>query len=264
VGPPGGGADAGWRRSVASGPVPYDWSARGVAGTILAGGVVLVVLDVTDRGIRRFFEQSALATDAVSGLLVLLFTLLVVDQVVRRRALKARSKAVAAHVAIVLAQGIRTADAAASLEAGKGDRESAMDEQRTYMLMLLVAAPVLIEAPQARRFLESAQSLAGTIARILVPSLPATFLRLLPADLDGAVQALRASAAPLLSALTALERTAVGEPGPEADTGHVPEDVPEQVPVHMPAQAPSQPPAQAPVQLPAQPPAQPDHSTGSI
>jgi hypothetical protein len=144
-----------------------DWGARGLAGAVLAGGVVLVILDVTDRGVRRFFEQSALTADLVSGVLVLVFTLLVVDQVMRRRALKARSKAVGAHVAIVLAQGVRTADVTLALEAGTGEREAALDEQRTYMLMLLVAAPVLIEAPQARRFLEDAQSLAGTMAHRL-------------------------------------------------------------------------------------------------
>lgn len=200
-----------------------DWGARGLAGAVLAGGGVLVGLDATDGGIRRFFAQEALVTDVVSGVLVLLFTLLVVDQVVRRRALRARAKAVAAQVAIVLAQGVRTADAASGLDAGSGDRRAALDEQRTYMLMLLVAAPVLIDSPPARRFLESAQSLAGTVARLLVPDLPAGVLRLLPNDLDAAAAALRASAIPLLAALSPSERTAVGEPdegsGEEAPEG---------------------------------------------
>lgn len=215
MGAPGGGQSGG--RSVASGAVRYDWGARGVAGAVLAGGVVLVVLDLVDRGVRRFFDDSALTTDVVAGVLVLLFTILVVDQVMRRRALSARSKAIAAHVAIVLAQGMRTASVAKSVQSGTGEREAAMDEQRTYMLMLLVAAPVLIEVPQARRFLEDAQSLAGGIARILVPSLPAAYLRVLPTDLDGAVQDMRTSAAPLLAALTSSERTAVGEPEAEAE-----------------------------------------------
>lgn len=192
----------------------YDWSARGLAAAVLGGGVALVVLEATDRGVRRFFDQRALTTDLVSGVLVLLFTVLVVDQVVRRRSMRERSKAIAAHIAIVLAQAVRTADAVRALEGGTGDREVAYDEQRTYMLMLLVAAPVLIEAPQARHFLEEAQHLAGTTARVLLPSLPQSVLRLLPEDLEDAVQRLRASAIPLLGSLSAAERMAVGEPGP--------------------------------------------------
>lgn len=193
----------------------YDWGARGAAGIVLAGAVALIVLDLTDHGLRRFFERQPFVTSFVSGVLVLLLTVLVVDQVVRHRAQAARSKAVAAHVAIVLAQGIRTADATVAVQSGTGDPQAARDEQRTYMLMLLLAAPVLIESPDARRFLEDAQRLAGTTARILVPSLPTSFLQVLPTDLDGAVQGLRTSAAPLLTALTISERTAVEEP--EAD-----------------------------------------------
>lgn len=200
----------------------YNWGARGVAGIVLAGGVALIVVDETDRGLRRFFDQQPFVTSVVSGVLVLLFTVLVVDQVVRHRGQAARSKAVGAHVAIVLAQGIRTADATIAVQSGTGDPQAARDEQRTYMLMLLLAAPVLIESPPARRFLEDAQRLAGTTARILFPSLPTSFLRVLPTDLDGAVQALRASAGPLLAALTTSERTAVEEPEAEvAEAGGV-------------------------------------------
>jgi hypothetical protein len=43
--------------------------------------------------------------------------------------------------------------------AGSGDRDTASDEFRTYMIMLLVGAPVLIEATVSRNFLEQAQSL---------------------------------------------------------------------------------------------------------
>lgn len=189
-----------------------DRGARGTAAAVLAGGVVLVVLDATDYSVRRFFGQRALLTDIVSGVLVLLFTVLVVDQVVRRRTVAARSKAVGAHVAIVLAQAARTVSSVRAVGAGTGERETALDEQRTYMLMLLVAAPVLLEAPPARRFLEDAQRLAGTLTRVLGPSLPAAFARLLPDDLDAAVDGLRASAAPLLKVLTGPERAAVGEP----------------------------------------------------
>lgn len=193
----------------------YDWGARGLAAAALAGGAVLVVLDALDAGVRHYFDQRALTTDVVSGVLVLLFTVLVVDQVVRHRQLSARSKAMGAHAAFVLAQAVRAVDAVRPLEGGAGDRDVAVDAQRTYMLMLLVAAPVFIEAPMARRFLEDAQRLAGTIARILEPSLPAALLRVMPDNLDAAVQELRTSAGPLLAALTPSERSAAAEGGPD-------------------------------------------------
>ena len=46
--------------------------------TVLTG--VLVILDINDRAMRRWWDGHALTTDTVSGLLVLLITLLVVDQ----------------------------------------------------------------------------------------------------------------------------------------------------------------------------------------
>lgn len=205
----------------------YDWGARALAAAALAGGVALVVMDTTDAAVRRYFDQRALTTDVVSGVLVLLFTVLVVDQVVRHRQQSARSKAVGAHAAIVLAQAVRTVDAVRPLEQGTGDRDGAMDAQRTYMLMLLVAAPVFIEAPTARRFLEDAQRLAGTIARILEPSLPAALLRVMPDNLDAAVGELRASAGPLLGALTPSERSAAAEGGgPDPDAAVAPAPAP--------------------------------------
>jgi hypothetical protein len=45
----------------------------------------LVILDLTDDGLRRWWTEHALTTGTVSGLLVLLITVLVADQVVRLR-----------------------------------------------------------------------------------------------------------------------------------------------------------------------------------
>ena len=45
----------------------------------------------------------------------------------------------------------------------RADRSAAGDELRTYLLMLLVGAPVLIGSPVARRFLEQAQALGAEI-----------------------------------------------------------------------------------------------------
>jgi hypothetical protein len=65
--------------------------------TLLAG--VLVIVEITDGAMRRWWAGHALTTGTVSGLLVLLITLLVVDQVVRLRQLNARARTVAAQAA---------------------------------------------------------------------------------------------------------------------------------------------------------------------
>jgi hypothetical protein len=80
------------------------------------------------------------------------------------------------------------------------------------MMMLVVGAPVLIEARASRAFLEEAQHLAGEMARALAvmpatpgaPSVPG-------GGLDDAVARLRAALAPLLQALNPEQRVVAGE-----------------------------------------------------
>jgi uncharacterized membrane protein len=67
----------------------------------------LVILDITDVGMRRWWDTHALTTDTVSGLLVLLITLLVVDQVVSLRQINSRARAVAAQAAIIMTEATR-------------------------------------------------------------------------------------------------------------------------------------------------------------
>ena len=98
------------------------------------------------------------------GLLVLLFTVLVVNQLLSRRQARQRSHAVAAQAAIIGAQAARTAAAVSAVSGGSGDRGAASDGFRTYMMMLLVGAPVLIDDPVARHFLEQAQANAVAAA----------------------------------------------------------------------------------------------------
>jgi hypothetical protein len=171
--------------------------------TLLTG--VLVILDVTDAEIRRWWDGHALTTDTVSGLLVLLITLLVIDQVVSLRQVNARARAVAAQAAIIMTQAMRASRAvsqATAEGAGPDDRDTAGDELRTYMMMLLVGAPVLIDVKVSRAFLEQAQVVAGEMARALgvtARSLgPGT---LADARLDDAVQQLRSASTPLLQVL---------------------------------------------------------------
>ena len=172
------------------------------AALVTLAALGLVVLDVTDRGFRGWWAERALATDMVAGLLVLLITLLVVDQLVRRRQVTDRSRAVAAQVAIVMNQATRSAAAVVSALGGADGRGAAADEVRTYTLMLLVVAPLLIEDPVSRGFLEHAQRLAGEMERALRALArmgdPSAVSR---TRLDDALERLRAASAPLLQVL---------------------------------------------------------------
>jgi hypothetical protein len=179
--------------------------------TVLAG--VLVILDLTDAGMRRWGDGHALTASTVSGLLVLAITVLVVDQVVRLRQLNDRARAVAAQAAIIMTQAVRASSSikqALAKGAGAAAHDAAADEFRTYMMMLLVGAPVLIDERVSRTFLEQAQSVGGLMAL----SLGVTARSSGPASapdrrLDDAVQRLRATSAPLLQVLDPETQAAV-------------------------------------------------------
>jgi hypothetical protein len=174
---------------------------------------VLVILDIDDRAMRRWWDGHALTSDTVSGLLVLLITLLVVDQVVRLRQLNDRARAVAAQAAIIMTQAGRTLSAvtqAVAKDANDSDRDAANDELRTYMMMLLVGAPVLIDAQLSRTFLEQAQIVGGLIAVSLgVTAKSSGGPAAKDARLDGAVKKLRTASAPLLQVLDPQTQAAV-------------------------------------------------------
>jgi hypothetical protein len=183
---------------------------------VTLAAVTLMILDLTDGALRRWWSGHALTTDMVSGLLVLLITVLVIDQVVRLRQINDRAQAVAAQAAIVVNQAIRTSQAVSAAVGGPGDRDAASDEFRTYMLMLLVGAPVLIDAKVSRTFLEQAQQLGGEMARALgtFGSFGSTATAPDPGvstdRLDHAVQQLKTASAPLLAVLDPQTRIAVG------------------------------------------------------
>ena len=182
-----------------------------LVATLLIG--VLVFVEITDAAMRRWWAGHALTTDTVSGLLVLLITLLVVDQVVRLRQINSRARAVAAQAAIIMTQAGRALSAvtqAVAKGAGDSDRDAASDEVRTYMMMLLVGAPVLIDAQMSRNFLEQAQAVGGLMAisvgMTAKSSGPAASK---DARLDDAVQQLRAASTPLLQVLDPETQAAV-------------------------------------------------------
>lgn len=188
--------------------------------------IALVLGDLLDEGMRRWWSAHALTTDTVSGLLVLLITVLVADQLLSRQQSRNRARAVAAQAAIMVAQATRAGKAVAGLtrgSAGSGSgasgsgtsdsgttgtgtsdadaRDAAADEVRTYMMMLLVGAPLLIEDPVARHFLEEAQHLAGVMAATLTTRQNAA-----GSGFDDAVARLRAASVPMLKSLNQEER----------------------------------------------------------
>ena len=197
------------------GPAPLAWIDARYGRVVLSrwvGGLAalvvtliacaLVILDLNDGGLRRWNDVHALTTDTVAGLLVLLITVLVADQVIRLSQINARARAVAAQAAIVVSQAIRSSQAVSGALAGSGDRDVAGDEFRTYMMMLLVAAPVLIDAKVSRNFLEQAQALGGEMARALAAKARKPGQASYPtAGLDDAVQRLKTASTPLLQVL---------------------------------------------------------------
>jgi hypothetical protein len=170
---------------------------------------VLAVLDITDRSVRRWWSEHSFTTSVVSGILVLLVTILVVNRVVYVRQLRGRSRAIAAQAAIVMTQAARATRAMVSVLKGDGNREAAADELRTYMTMLLISAPVLIDADISRAFLEEAQTLGGQLARAAASARDGTPSAELGARLDAAADRLRAASEPLLQILDPEERLAV-------------------------------------------------------
>jgi hypothetical protein len=186
-----------------------------LVATMLTG--VLVVLDINDAAMRRWWAGHALTTDTVSGLLVLLITLLVVDQVVRLRQINNRARAVAAQAAIIMTQAGRALDSitqAVAKDANDSDRDAAAGEVRTYMMMLLVGAPVLIDEQVSRNFLEQAQVVGGLMAISLGMTAKssgpaASKAASKDARLDNAVKKLRTASVPLLQVLDPETQAAV-------------------------------------------------------
>ncbi len=193
------------------------WSAAVLAMLIT---LTLVVGELTNAGQRRWWAAHPLTTDTVAGLLVLLVTVLVVNQLLNRRQARQRGHAVAAQAAIMVAQATRSAKAVSSVIDGSGDRGAASDGFRTYMLMLLIGAPVLIDDPVARRFLEQAQHLGGVMAGTLAVIVRSTAGAAVASDTTGgaavpsdrlgdAMQQLQDAAAPLLQLLNPAMRDSI-------------------------------------------------------
>lgn len=82
------------------------WLAAGLAALVT---LTLVVGELTSARQRRWWAGRPLTTDTVAGLLVLLVTILIVNQLLNRRQARQRGHAVAAQAAIMAAQAARSA-----------------------------------------------------------------------------------------------------------------------------------------------------------
>jgi hypothetical protein len=80
------------------------WLGGLAAAVVTLVACVLVILDLTYAGLQRWWDDHALTTDTVAGLLVLMITVLVVDQVVRLRQGNSRARAVAVQAAILMTE----------------------------------------------------------------------------------------------------------------------------------------------------------------
>jgi hypothetical protein len=186
------------------------WLGGFIALIVTALGCVLVILDINDVALRRWWDGHAMTTDVVGGLLVLLITVLVVDQVVLLRQINNRSRTVAVQAGIMVSQASRTTQAISATVDGSGDRDAAAEEFRTYIMMLLAVAPVLIDAKLSRAFLEQAQRLGGVMARALNVISGSTGQQdSVAGKLDASLQALKSASTPLLASLDPAMRAAV-------------------------------------------------------
>lgn len=185
------------------------WRSGFATITVAVLTLVLVGLDLTDDRFRDWLAAHAFTTATAAGILVLGITVLIVDQVVRMRQLRDRSRATAAQVAIVLGQATRATQAASGAMRGSGERATASEEIRTYMTMLLIAAPILIDAKPSRAFLERAQQLGAQLVNILADhAKDSETAAQSAAVVDQALQQLNGAAAPLLALLDVQPRIA--------------------------------------------------------
>ncbi len=188
--------------------MPKQYMAWSGALTVMVITAVLVVLDISDASVHRYWSRHSFASSVLAGLLVLLLTVLIVDRVTRMRQLRNQSRAIAAQAAIIVAQAKRAAEAVTRSSSSEDAREEASDELRTYTQMLLTSAPVLIDAAAPRTFLETAQRLAAQLFRAFRDAGDGR-LEQTKTRLDDAVEQLQGAAAPLLVALNREQRTAV-------------------------------------------------------
>jgi hypothetical protein len=194
----------GSHRSLARG---LAWSDAAVVTLITSA---LVVLDISDRSVHRFWSQHSFTSSVLAGVLVLLLTVLIIDRVTRERKLRSQSRVIAVQAAIIVAQAARAVDAIKTTSRSTEERKAAAEELRTFTLMLLTSAPVLIDAGLSRAFLEAAQRIAGQMFWALRDGNDDGVTK---TRLDHAVKQLRMAAAPVLAVLSPDQQAAIPSDG---------------------------------------------------
>jgi hypothetical protein len=176
--------------------------------------VTLVVLDLADGAVNRWLAGHALTTSAIVSVLLLLITVLNVDRIARRRQARERAQVTAAQAAIVNLQAGRATDLVRAALDDRDQREPAADELRTYMTMLLISAPILIDTVPTRTFLECAQRLGGLLSIALQRADDdGDHVHDLDGNLKRAADALSDAAQPLLKILDLAQLAAVDSGG---------------------------------------------------
>ncbi len=195
--------------------------------------LVLIALDLVDDGFNSWFDHHSFTTDAVSTLLGLAVAALVVDRISDRRRLRDRAQVMAAQGAMIAAQGLRAHQAVTRVFDGSGDRDAAEDELRTYMTMMLTGAPVLMDEPRTRLFLETSQRLAAELARAMVVTRAGEHPDDVDQRLDAAASEVRECVGPLLQTLNIDQQSAVWraarlptDDAPDADPRNAGADAP--------------------------------------
>jgi hypothetical protein len=192
-----------------------EWFAA-IAAILVAAAAV--VLDLTDHAVNRWFNHHAFTTNIAATVLGLAIGALVIDRIVDRRQLKARSRVMASQSAIIAAQAVRATDTVRDAIAGKAERDAAADEVRTLTTLLMTSADVLLQAKSTRAFLEDCDRLTALLAR----SLSATNAGQHPEGLDqrlaAASKRVHAAAEPIMATLSREQLSAV----PSLDSSHAP------------------------------------------
>lgn len=200
------------------------WTAVAVTAVVLS----LIALDIVNQSFNAWFDHHSFTTDAVSTLLGLAVAGLVIDRISDNRRLRDRAQVMAAQGAILGAQALRSTDAVNSALDGSGDREAARDELRTFMTMMLTGAPVLIDAPETRAFLEASQRLAAELARALVVTSNGQRDDDVAPRVNHAVDQVRITVQPLLQTLNLDQQSVVwaagGSPSDDAAVSDEPAD----------------------------------------
>ncbi len=188
------------------------------AGSAMLVTLALILLEITDAGVRRWWSGHSLTTDTVSGLMVLLITVLVVNQLLNQRQARQRSHVVAGQAAIVMAQANQSAKAISSVIGGSGDHGAASDGFRTYTMILLISSPAFIGNMVARHFLEQAQALGAVMAGRLELIKKSKDASAVPSDpLDDAMKQLQSAAAQVLQPLSPKARDSIQRTGRTAE-----------------------------------------------